>query len=314
MAVVTVLRTASSSWRVPAHVPGTLKVLLVGGGGGDWQPGEGSKTNRGGESGYIRGTLDLPRGTRVDISMGGKGQDGPVVYAGIPLGGGGTMPGGNGGIYGSHRTGTFGTAGAAGGSASSLLIGGGALIAVAGGGGGGGRKSTLVDGVRAGRGAAQTGPGGDGSPSAATEGGSTGVGQGGRGGTVDDYGNGGNSSPGKQLAGLVEKGQNGGVVFAFGGGKGASRIVDPTSPLFNSNVGGGGGGGGGYLAGGGGGGAWGDVQAGGGGGGASWSDPVYITEGNVTDAPAPTDNVLGYCIFEFEPAPGGRRGLGIIRA
>lgn len=66
MALVTVTFTYTGStqtWKVPGHKPGTLTIEVVGGGGGDFDAGNGVFTNRGGYGGWITGTLDIARGS-----------------------------------------------------------------------------------------------------------------------------------------------------------------------------------------------------------------------------------------------------------
>jgi hypothetical protein len=108
---------------VPGHVPGTLKVIAVGGGGGDQNPGGGALANRGGISGYIRGDLDIAAGTTLTLDIGGKGDDAPTTYSSLPLGGGGSRPGGDGGLYGSHSSDAIIRAGAGGGGGTEITAG-----------------------------------------------------------------------------------------------------------------------------------------------------------------------------------------------
>lgn len=296
--LVTVMLTSSGTWRVPGHVSGTLKLLVAGGGGGDYDPNNSTLTNRGGIGGWIRGDLDIARGTVLTIGIGGRGDDAETAYVDLPLGGGGPRPGGNGGLYGSHSTGSIDRAGAGGGGGTELLVGS-TIIAVAGGGGGGGTKGGAA-GSRAGNGAQQTGSGANGTASSAT----SDLGQGGRGGTTSAAGAGGAKATGPSGA-YLEDGDPG---SSGAGGDGGSRIYVPGSPLSASDVGGGGGGGGGYYGAGGGGSAWLAAPAGRGGGGSSWSNSSYVTEGTVASLAVPVDNVQGFVVFEFEPDDGWVRG------
>lgn len=296
--LVTVTITASGTWKVPSHVPGTLKMAAVAGGGGDYNPTGGNLSNRGGIGGHVRGTLDIARGTLLTLGIGGRGEDGEVIGVTVqPAGGGGPRPGGAGGWYGSNTVppSSWTRAGAGGGGGTEVLIGS-TVVAVAGGGGGGATKSGIAAGSRAGNGAEQTGDGDDGTPVSAT----VTQGQGGFGGTTSGVGAGG-ASASFAYPTYVEAGFDG---SAGSGGDGASVIYVEGSPSAG-NGGGGGGGGGGYFGAGGGGGSNGAVQAGRGGGGSSWSNSSYVTEGDVLPFEVPASSVAGYIVFEWEPDPSG---------
>jgi hypothetical protein len=280
---------ADQTWTVPTHEPGTLKVLVAGGGGGDYNVDSGALTNRGGIGGYIRGALDVAAGTTLTIGVGGKGDDGETTYTRLAEGGGGPRPGGNGGLYGNHSTDEVSRGGAGGGGGSEVKIGS-TVIAVAGGGGGGAIKAGINSGERAGDGASQTGSGADATPATATDT----RGQGGFGGTTSAAGAGGASATDKYPT-LAEAGHDG---SGGTGGDGASYIYDSGSSL--GVAGGGGGGGGGYYGAGGGGAAGASTFAGRGGGGSSWSSSSYVSEDETTDANPPVDNVAGYVTFEWE--------------
>lgn len=284
---------ATQTWRVPGHVPATLKFRLVGGKGGDHETGYGE----GGEGGYIAGVLDIVRGTTLTIGLGGAGEtsvDEPNGVITVAQGGGGPRPGGDGGISGSHAFAPPDASleydsGGGGGGGSELKIGS-TVIAVAGGGGGAGYGQTVTsDGSD---GAAQTGSG------AGTLGTADAViGGDGQGGSTSAAGAGGYSATDKYPTYL----EVGGDASGSTGGEGASFIYVPGSPAFESRCGGGGGGGGGYYGGGGGGGSKTTNPAGGGGGGSSWSSGTYVTEGT---GPAAITEADGYLIFEWEPAGG----------
>jgi hypothetical protein len=285
---------STQTWKVPGHVPGTLTVTMFGAEGGTFEQGGGVFDNRGGYGGYITGLLNVVRGTTLTIGVGGQGTTSPTGNTSPTPGGGGPRPGGGGGRYGSHANNVIARTAAGGGGASEIKIGS-TVVAVAGGGGGGGTKSGLNSGDRAGRGAIQTGSGGNGTPNSAT----TIQGQGGRGGTTSAVGAGGNSATDKYPT-FVEKGYDGDV--DGDGGDGASFIYVPGSVASGSNCGGGGGGGGGYYGAGGGGGSSLSIFAGRGGGGSSWSNGTYVTETGTASA-IHTGN--GFVTISYEPAGAG---------
>ena len=190
--------TTPQTFVVPWHVPGSLTMTLLGGGGGmSGGPGA-TDGRRPGPQGRIGGTLTIAALTSLSIIVGGT----PGQYAAPTVGVAGWL-GGDGGGSGTG-------AGGSGGGATAILNGA-SIIAVAGGGGGSG----WTDSNSAGAGGAGISNGGGGDGAIPAGGGTlTGPGAGGNGGSAGSGHNGGDGAG---------NGGGGGAGYYGGGGSGGVR-------------------------------------------------------------------------------------------
>lgn len=285
---------SAETFRVPRHVPGTLKVWARGGRGRRvrW-----TANLEGGPGGTITGTLDLAPGTALSVIVGYGAESGDGVGDGEPgVGRTGLGPflGGEGGDGGSGGSANF-RPGAGGGAASELRVGS-TRILVAGGGGGGG-DGTVGLGTNA-----RGGAGGHGVADGSTTDTPAIFG---KGGTLTAAGAGGTSVVWNTPPGAV----NGSAGSSGTGGDGGYAGFSSTQWIA------GGGGGGGYYGGGGGGGRTigsAPVDQGGGGGGSSWADTSILTDIDNFSTGNPIDDWAGsFILFEWEPRIAGvKLGLG----
>lgn len=286
---------SAETFVVPGHVPGTLKVWLRGG--------RGRRTRwvanlEGGPGGTIAGTLDLPKGTSVEVIVGygaestSGGGDGET---GVGVAGLGPFLGGEGGDGGPGGSSNF-RPGAGGGAASELRVSSSRII-VAGGGGGGG-DGTVGLGTNA-----RGGAGGHGSADGSTTDTPAIFG---KGGTLSAAGASGTSVVWNTPPGKVDGSAGSGGMGGDGGYAGFDA---------NTLIGGGGGGGGYYGGGGGGGRAIGSapVDQGGGGGGSSWADTAVVSDIDDFATGNPITGWTGsFVLFEWEPRRR-RRGVYAVR-